>query len=59
MSTTPSSEQLPPNMPERRQPHAVRSELTLESSWRPTDRSPVATEAWLRTNGYAPDRRRR
>jgi hypothetical protein len=34
-------------------------ELTIESSWRPTDRAPVAAEGWLRANGYARDRRLR
>lgn len=34
-------------------------ELAIESSWRPTDRAPVAAEGWLRANGYAPDRRLR
>ena len=34
-------------------------ELAIESSWRPADRAPVASEGWLRTNGYAPDRRLR
>jgi len=32
-------------------------ELALEQSWRPTDKTPVASEGWLRANGYAPDRR--
>ncbi len=38
--------------------HAL-GELAIESSWRPTDRAPVASEGWLRANGYAPDRRLR
>ncbi|MBL9039053.1 MAG: hypothetical protein JNG84_11095 [Archangium sp.] len=33
------------------------SEIAVESSWRPTDKAPVASEGWLRANGYAPDRR--
>jgi hypothetical protein len=32
-------------------------ELLIESNWRPGDRPPVRSEAWLRANGYSPDRR--
>jgi hypothetical protein len=33
-------------------------ELVVESSWRPTDRPPVAVPGWLVAHGYAPERRR-
>lgn len=33
-------------------------ELLVESNWRPSDPVPQATEGWLRSHGYAKDRRR-
>lgn len=32
-------------------------ELLVESSWRPSDVVPAASEGWLRAYGYAKDRR--
>jgi hypothetical protein len=32
-------------------------ELLVESSWRPSDVVPAASEGWLRAFGYAKDRR--
>jgi hypothetical protein len=32
-------------------------ELLVESSWRPADLVPAATEGWLRSAGYVKDRR--
>lgn len=40
-------------------PKSQLGELVIESSWRPTDRPNVESDAWLRAHGYAPDRRQR
>jgi hypothetical protein len=45
---------------ERRQgvpPAPLFGELLVESSWRPADVVPAATEAWLRALGYVKERR--
>jgi len=34
------------------------TELSIESSWRPTDLKLEASEGWLRANGMISDRRR-
>ncbi len=32
-------------------------ELLIESEWRPSDVVPAVNEGWLRSKGFAPDRR--
>lgn len=62
MSQQTTQEQSPEMEMERRRgapPPPKYGELLIESGWRPTDRPAQESEGWLRSHGYAPDRRQR